>query len=259
MTTPLCSIGRTKAARLATRSNAAFYSFSRTHQTTSAAVVAQCTASRWRCIHTTPTQNSGHNRWSKIRHRKGAADAQKSVQFSRITTEIYLSLRAQPSADPSVNPRLAAILSKARDVGYPKANVDAAIHRALNPNENARLQSVTYEAIGPGGAVAFMIEALTDNTNRTTGNVRERLAKYGARMSSCAFQFERKGLIKVRPRSKQTLVEGCEGAGDEETFERVFDMAVEAGAEDVRLSEDEEGTVYQVGKTRRSLRFYLRK
>ncbi|KAJ9126402.1 hypothetical protein QFC24_002140 [Naganishia onofrii] len=154
-----------------------------------------------------------------------------------------MSLRPPASQDPADNPRFAAILAKAREVAYPKANLEAAIQKALNPHEGLAMQNITYEAIGAGGQVAFIIECLTDNTNRAVSKVKEMLAKHGCRFSAVAFQFERKGLLKLEIKPDSTI--------DKEVFfEQLFDVAVDSGAEDVKLVSQEddkaEEVVYEV-------------
>ncbi|GHJ89643.1 hypothetical protein NliqN6_6045 [Naganishia liquefaciens] len=192
-----------------------------------------------RQLHAAAVSYAGHNRWSKIRHRKGAADAARSAQFSKVTNEIYMSLRPPASPDPADNPRFAAILAKARELAYPKANLEAAIAKALNPHEGVALQNITYEAIGAGGQVSFIIECLTDNTNRAVSKVKEMLSKYGCRFSPVAFQFERKGRIQVvaNPESVQE---------NEAFFEQLFDAAAESGAEDVRIMDQEDDKAAEV-------------
>lgn len=132
-----------------------------------------------RGLHTSVASLSGHNRWSKIRHSKGAADAARSKQFTKMSKEILASLRNGASADPKLNPKLAAVLHRARAMGYPKANQEATIARATNPQLGQALQNVTYEAMGPGGQIGLMIECMTDNASRTSSRVKEQLTKYG--------------------------------------------------------------------------------
>ncbi|KAJ9099894.1 hypothetical protein QFC21_003899 [Naganishia friedmannii] len=154
-----------------------------------------------------------------------------------------MSLRPPASQDPADNPRFAAILAKAREVAYPKANLEAAIQKALNPHEGLAMQNMTYEAIGAGGQVAFIIECLTDNTNRAVSKVKEMLAKHGCRFSAVAFQFERKGLLRLQVKPESTI-------DNEAFFEQLFDVAVESGAEDVKVVAEEEDkaeeTLYEV-------------
>ncbi|KAL7422429.1 hypothetical protein Q5752_003077 [Cryptotrichosporon argae] len=161
---------------------------------------------------------SGHSRWSKIRHKKGAVDAARGAFFSRLLGQIHLALRPPNSPEPSQNARLAAALARAKEAGVPKANVEAAFARAKSAADGTG-QNVVYEAVGPGGKVAFMVECLTDNPSRTVQKVKELLHKNGARLSPVAFLFERKGVIHLSPAS---------------SFDDLFDRALTAGAEDVR-------------------------
>ncbi|WOO77245.1 putative transcriptional regulatory protein [Vanrija pseudolonga] len=181
-----------------------------------------------RALATSAPAASGHNRWSKIRHRKGAADAARGQHWSRLMTAVHMALRPPASHDPGQNPRLAFALQRAKDGGVPKANVEQAFERARKALDGTG-QSIVYEAIGPGGQSAFMVECLTDSPARTVSRVKEILHKNGGRVSAVSFLFERKGLVRVQP---------LPGA----SFDALFETAVEGGAEDVREAEvDEEG------------------
>ncbi|OXC67584.1 hypothetical protein AYX13_03876 [Cryptococcus neoformans] len=187
--------------------------------------VQQC-----RCLSTTSITLSGHNRWSKIRHRKGAADQQRGTLFAKLSREIMVSMRPPASADPALNSRLATALQKAKDQGLTKQGIENAMARARTVAEGSG-QSVIYEAVASGGKVAFMIECLTQNSARLVKRVKELLSKNGARTSPVAFLFEKKGSITLTPN------------GGEAGYEHLFDLAVEAGAEDVKEAEGEDGSV----------------
>ncbi|KGB76367.1 mitochondrial protein [Cryptococcus deuterogattii 99/473] len=212
-------------------------SFFRPATTSSAALTFSpsiCSTSRsiqrCRCLSTTSIALSGHNRWSKIRHRKGAADQQRSALFAKLGKEIVISMRPPASADPAFNSRLATALQRAKEQGLTKQGIENAMARARAVAEGSG-QSVIYEAVASGGKVAFMVECVTQNPARLVKRVKELLSKNGARTSPVAFLFEKKGSITLTPNG--------EGAG----YEHLFDLAVEAGAEDVREVEGEDGGV----------------
>ncbi|KAL1413359.1 hypothetical protein Q8F55_001119 [Vanrija albida] len=137
-----------------------------------------------------------------------------------------MALRPPGSHDPGQNPRLALALQRAKDGGVPKANVELAFERARKALDGTG-QAIVYEAMGPGGRTAFMIECLTDSPARTVSRVKETLHKNGGRVASVNFLFERKGLLRVQP---------LPGA----TFDALFEAAVDGGAEDVREAEGED-------------------
>ncbi|KAE8541856.1 hypothetical protein D1P53_002030 [Cryptococcus gattii VGV] len=185
---------------------------------------------RCRCLSTTSIALSGHNRWSKIRHRKGAADQQRSALFAKLGKEIVISMRPPASADPAFNSRLATALQRAKEQGLTKQGIENAMARARAVAEGSG-QSVIYEAVASGGKVAFMVECVTQNPARLVKRVKELLSKNGARTSPVAFLFEKKGSITLTPN------------GEEAGYEHLFDLAVEAGAEDVKEVEGEDGGV----------------
>lgn len=165
---------------------------------------------------------SGHSKWSTIKRAKGAADAKRGAIFTKIGNQIAIAARA--GADPSMNPALAMAVEKAKAANMPVANIQRAIDRVADKSA-AQLDEVMYEAYGPGG-IAIIIEAATDNKNRTYPDVRHALSKNGGNIAepgSVAFQFERKGMITA----------SFEGDADEALL-----TALDAGAED---AQDEEG------------------
>ena len=113
---------------------------------------------------------AGHNKWSKIKHKKGAEDAKRSKAFSRIIKEITVAVKEGNSGDPDFNPRLRVAVSNAKGVNMPKDNVQRAIKKALESSSEALYQP-TYEGYAPGG-IAIFVECTTDNLNRTVSNVR---------------------------------------------------------------------------------------
>lgn len=168
---------------------------------------------------------AGHNKWSKIKREKGANDAKRGAIFTKIGNQIAIAARG--GTDPTLNSALALAIERAKAVNMPLANIQRAIDRVADKNA-AVLEEVTYEAMGPGG-VAIVIEAATDNRNRTFPEVRNALTKNGGRIAdagSVTFQFTRKGVITVA-----------------ETGEDLLLTILDAGAEDVAEDEDET-TVY---------------
>src|SRR5690606_25691111 len=137
---------------------------------------------------------AGHNKWSKIKREKGANDAKRGAVFTKIGNQIAIAARS--GADPAMNSALALAIERAKAVNMPVANIQRAIDRVTDKSA-AALEEATYEAMGPGG-VGIIIEAATDNKNRTFPEVRTALTKNGGRMAdagSVAFQFSRKGVI----------------------------------------------------------------
>jgi len=166
---------------------------------------------------------SGHSKWSTIKRKKGALDAKKGKNFSRIVKEIQIAVK---ESGPSLenNPRLRLAVQNAKGANMPKDNVDRAINKATN--EGANLQEVTFEGYAPHGVGVF-IECLTDNNQRTVGNIRAIFNKRGGSMGthgSLTFIFERKGVFTV-PR----------GNINPETFELEI---IDAGVEDIELNDD---------------------
>jgi YebC/PmpR family DNA-binding regulatory protein len=139
---------------------------------------------------------SGHNKWSKIKHKKGAEDAKRSKIFSRIIKDINIAVKEGGSGDPDFNPRLRLAISNAKGVNMPKDNIERAIKKALESGSDGLYQP-TYEGYAPGG-VAVFIECATDNLNRTISNVRAIFNKKGGNLAtsgSVDFLFERKGVF----------------------------------------------------------------
>jgi YebC/PmpR family DNA-binding regulatory protein len=171
---------------------------------------------------------AGHSQFKNIMHKKGAADARRAKVFSKLAREITVAAKLG-TPDPAMNPRLRLAIQNARAENVPKDNIERAIKKALGGDAES-YDEVRYEGYGPGG-VAVIVEALTDNRNRTAGNVRAIFSKAGGALGetgSVAFMFDRVGQI-VYPASA--------GSGDE-----VLDAAIEAGADDVQ-SDDEAHTI----------------
>ncbi len=166
---------------------------------------------------------AGHSKFKNIMHRKGAQDKKRSNLFSKLSREITVAAK-MGAADPDMNPRLRLAINNAKAQSMPKDNIQRAIDKASGGDED-NYEEVRYEGYGPGG-VALIVEALTDNRNRTATAVRTAFSKNGGNLGtegSVAHGFERKGLIEY-PAS----------AGDEE---KVLEAAIEAGADDVESDE----------------------
>ncbi len=163
---------------------------------------------------------AGHSKWAQIKRQKGVNDAKRGALFTKLGNQIAIAARG--GTDPSMNPSLAMAIEKAKSANMPMSNIERAIQR-VSDKTAAQLQEVTYEGYGPGG-VAILVECATDNINRTYPEVRLAFSKHGgniAEKGSVAFQFERKGQIRVK------------GKGD-----NILMAALDAGAEDVQ-EEDE--------------------
>ncbi|HYH75318.1 MAG TPA: YebC/PmpR family DNA-binding transcriptional regulator [Candidatus Saccharimonadales bacterium] len=168
---------------------------------------------------------SGHSKWSTIKRQKAATDAKRGAVFTKIGNQIAIAARG--GIDPTTNSNLAMAIEKAKAVNMPLANIERAIQRVADKNA-AVLQEMLYEGYGPGG-VAIMVEVATDNINRTYPEVRLAFSKHGGNMAekgAVAFQFDRKGQIRVK------------GGGDD-----LLLQALEVGADDVQ-DEGEESIVY---------------
>src|ERR671911_639084 len=141
---------------------------------------------------------SGHSKWHTIKHKKGAADAKRGKIFTRIIKELTVAARSG-GGDPDANPRLRTVVAEAKSVNMPADNIKRAIQRGTGELPGVSYEEVTYEGYGPGGA-ALIIEALTDNKNRTVGEIRHLLGKNNGNLAaenSVAWMFSRKGQILV--------------------------------------------------------------
>jgi YebC/PmpR family DNA-binding regulatory protein len=164
---------------------------------------------------------SGHSKWHTIKHKKGAADAKRGKIFTRVIKELTVAAR-NGGGDPDTNPRLRTVIAEAKQHNMPADNIRRAIRRGTGEEEGVSYDEVIYEAYGPGG-VAILIEALTDNKNRTVGEIRHICSKWGGKLAepnSVARIFHKKGHIIVD-----------KAAASEETL---MDAVLDAGAEDMR-------------------------
>ena len=173
---------------------------------------------------------SGHSKWSTIKHKKSAQDAKRGKLFTKLIREIMVAARLG-GGDPEANPRLRSAIAAAKAANMPKDNIERAIKKGTGELEGEKYEEVVYEGYGPGG-VAVMVEAMTDNRQRTVADVRHIFSKRGGSLGepgSVAWMFEKKGLIVVE-KSKV----------DEDT---VMAAALDAGAEDLK-EQDSEWEIY---------------
>jgi YebC/PmpR family DNA-binding regulatory protein len=170
---------------------------------------------------------SGHSKWANIKHRKGRQDAQKAKIFTRLSKEIVVAAK-QGGGDPELNPRLKAVIQKARAFNIPMDNINRTIQKATGELAGVNYEEIVYEGYGPGGA-AVMLDIMTDNRNRTAGDIRHLFSKYGGNLgeSGCVgWMFKKKGVFTI------------DKEGLKKDFDQMMEIALEAGAED--MTEDEE-------------------
>ncbi|MDY6824077.1 MAG: YebC/PmpR family DNA-binding transcriptional regulator [Thermodesulfobacteriota bacterium] len=164
---------------------------------------------------------AGHNKWSSIKHKKKAVDAKRGKVFTKLIKEITVAAR-MGGGDADANPRLRAAIQAAKDENMPKDNIERAVKKGTGELEGVNYEEIVYEGYGPGGA-AVMVESLTDNKNRTVGDVRHIFAKHNGNLgeNGCvAWMFDKKGYIEVE-----------KSAADEDAL---METAIDEGAEDVR-------------------------
>lgn len=166
---------------------------------------------------------SGHSKWSQIKRQKAAGDIKKGQAFTRATREIMLAVR-QGGVSPDANFRLRLAIEKARAVGMPKDNIQRAVDRASGREAGAAIEEITYEGYAPGG-VSVMVEAATDNRNRTASEIRAAFTRYGGKLGeagSVQWMFEQKGVLELDLRGRNV--------------DEVSLRAIDAGAEDVEAN-----------------------
>ena len=169
---------------------------------------------------------SGHSKWHNIQKTKGAADAKRSQMFTKIAREMIVAVKTGGSGDPNNNSRLATVIAKAKAANMPNDNIKRTIDKALGAGNTDNFESVVYEGYGPNG-VAVIVEALTDNRQRTAPEVRHLLDKYGKGLGATgcvSWSFDRKGVIVIE---REDL--------DEDT---VMMDALDAGADDMQASDE---------------------
>lgn len=172
---------------------------------------------------------SGHSHWATIKHKKGATDAKKGKVFSKYARYIMMAAKTG-GADPTMNIKLQYAIDKAKSVNMPKDNIDRAIKKGCGELGDITYEEVIYEAYGPGGA-ALMVEALTDNKNRSSHEVRKILETHGGNMGAAncvSYMFERKGIILI--------------AREKVNEDELMSAAIDAGAENVEPADD----VYEI-------------
>ncbi|MDG2434894.1 MAG: YebC/PmpR family DNA-binding transcriptional regulator, partial [Gammaproteobacteria bacterium] len=167
---------------------------------------------------------AGHSKWANIQHRKGRQDKARGKLFTKLIREVTVAARIGGS-DLDSNPRLRTAVDKAKSQSMPKDNIERAISKGSGEGDGFDLEEVTYEGYGPGG-VAILIESMTDNRNRTVAEVRHALTKFGGNLGaegSVSYLFKQTGLITIS------------GFEDEE---RIVEIAIELGAEDIEVMND---------------------
>jgi YebC/PmpR family DNA-binding regulatory protein len=168
---------------------------------------------------------SGHSKWHSIKHKKGATDAKRGKLFTKFIKELTVAARSG-GGDPDANARLRKAISDAKAGNMPNDTIDRAIRRGTGAEEGVSYDEITYEGYGPGG-VALLIESMTDNRNRTVAEIRHIFSKNGGNLGeagSVGWMFEKKGYLVVEKSAKPE--------------DQLFDIAIEAGAEDIRDDED---------------------
>ncbi len=169
---------------------------------------------------------SGHSKWHSIRHKKGVVDARRGKLFTKLIKEITVATRLG-GKDSESNSRLRTAIAAAKAENMPKENIDRAIKKGTGELEGSNYEEVTYEGYGPGG-VAVLVEVLTDNKNRAVADVRHLFERHGGSLGEAgcvSWIFAKKGLIVFRK--------------DQVDEERVFEVALDAGAEDIKETEKE--------------------
>ena len=167
---------------------------------------------------------SGHSKWANIKHKKGAADAKKGRIFSKLAKEIMVAVK-QSGKEPDTNPKLRMCLTEARAANMPRENIERAIKKGAGELGDVTFEEITYEGYGPAG-VAIIVECLSDNKNRTLSDVRLVFDRNNGNMGatgSVAYMFQRKAHFLIE--------------GENATEEKLMDLALEAGAEDLEVED----------------------
>ena len=177
---------------------------------------------------------AGHSKWANIKHRKGRQDAKRGKVFSRLIRELTVASKLGGPA-PEDNPRLRTALDKALSANMPKDTIERDIQRGSGSDEGENLEETTFEGYGPGG-VAIIVESMTDNNNRTVAEVRHAFSKAGGKLGtdgSVSYLFIKKGLIQL---------------SNNANLERVMEVAIESGAEDIEENLDKSITISTLPK-----------
>ncbi len=167
---------------------------------------------------------AGHSKWANIQHRKNTQDAKRGKLFTRLIRETTVAAR-MGGGDPNMNPRLRLAIDKALAANMPRDTIERAVKRGAGALDGVEYEENRYEGYGPGG-VAVMVDTMTDNRNRTVAEVRHAFSKYGGNLGasgSVAFQFAEQGVLSYPPGSDE---------------DRIMEVAIEAGADDVVSDED---------------------
>jgi YebC/PmpR family DNA-binding regulatory protein len=175
---------------------------------------------------------SGHSKWATIKHKKAALDSKRGKSFTRVIKEITIA--ARNGGDPDMNPRLRTAILAAKAVSMPADNIKRAIMRGTGELEGGQIDEITFEGYGPGGA-AVLVAVATDNRNRTVSEIRHVFSKHGGNLGeqgSVAWMFERKSQIIIE--------------GDKASEDKLMDLVLEAGAEDLRGDGASEGGTWEV-------------
>ncbi|MEE4361598.1 MAG: YebC/PmpR family DNA-binding transcriptional regulator [Pseudomonadales bacterium] len=168
---------------------------------------------------------AGHSKWANIKHKKAAQDARRGKLWTKLIREITVAARVGGAPDPADNPRLRAAVDKAMGANMPKDTIERAIQRGAGGADGDQVEELTYEGYGPGG-VAILVEAMTDNRNRTVADVRHAFSRHGGNLGtdgSVAYLFTKRGTLSFAP-----------GADEDALLE----AALEAGADDVEVHAD---------------------
>ena len=186
---------------------------------------------------------SGHSKWANIKNKKAKTDAVRGRVFTKIGREIAVA--AKQGSDPSTNSKLADVIAKAQAANMPNDNIMRSIKKAAGELSGVNYESLTYEGYGPGGS-AIIVTTLTDNKNRTVGDVRHAFDKHGGQMGNTgcvSFTFDNKGVIVV----ERTV---------EMTEDKMMELAIEAGADDV-VTEEDSFVIYTAPNDFSAVRTYL--
>ena len=172
---------------------------------------------------------SGHSKWHNIQKTKGAQDAKRAAAFTKIAKEMYVAVKeGGGSADPNYNSRLATVITKAKAANMPNDNIKRVLEKAASAGSGDAYESITYEGYGPAG-IAVIVETMTDNRNRTAGNIRHHFDKYGGKMGAngcVSWNFSKKGVLVIDNED-----------GDYEEDDVMMD-AMDCGADDFEAEED---------------------
>ena len=208
-----------------------------------------------RCFHLTRFTCAGHSKWANIKHTKAKNDAERTKIYNKMANQITVAVKLGGSADPAMNIRLATAIELANKNNVTKKVIENAIKKGAGTSDGvgAGAEPCTYEGIGPGG-VAFVVEALTDNKNRTVGLVRSTFNKFNGNMAPTLYLFERKGYVVIEPSENQPT-----------DFDSIMDIVLEIdGVEDLEQNDalfevlTEPQQTNKVAETLRSHGFHIR-